>query len=177
MRYLVILNEQTSIYLSNISYVEREEDTIYFKGLDKTILGAFKMYQIVGFYRTDMAPEPAPKYEWDFDLLEKHTKKQNEEADKENTTIYGTPYKELVRVAENVYKSREYSFAQLKDSMNEVVIETHNRGKVIPTGGIVPLLVRNKLKEFLESETDHFYINRLNHLLKINMDHCIGESK
>lgn len=172
-----MLNEQTSIYLSGIFYVEEAEETIYFKGLDKTILGAFKMYQIIGFYRTDGPHELDQSPQWDFDLIDKHTKKQNEEADKNNTTIYGTPYSEFVRVAEQVYKSGDYAFSQLKESMNEVVIETHNRGKVVPTGGVVPLLVRNKLKEFLETETDHFYINRLNHLLKINMDHCIGDSK
>lgn len=177
MKYLVMLNEQTSIYLSGISYVEEVEETIYFKGLDKTILAAFKMYQIIGFYRTDGPNEIAQPPQWDFEQIDAITKQQQEEAEKNKTTIYGTPYSEFVKMAEQVYKSREYSFKQLKESMGEVLQETYDRGRTIPTGGIVPLLVRNKLKEFLQSETDHFYINRLNHLLKINMDHCIGEKQ
>src|SRR5690348_16725275 len=101
MNYRVILNEQTTIYLSNIDIVRVEDETVIFRELEGNVVAAFKLYNITGFFRED-GPPIAPKHEWDFDLIDKYTKKQQEEVFKSRAySPQDIKYKDLVSYAQD----------------------------------------------------------------------------
>lgn len=210
MIYQVMLSENQSVLIENVDHVQYDEDTVLFRQENGNFIAAFKMYNIVGFFRMDV-PAATKEYKWDFDLIDEYTRKQNEEAAKnasidENISgkIYGIDYGYLeypekgrlaikvreeaerkakgwtdtyaavMKEAEHQYNHREVHFKEIHDVSVEVMEEAINRGGMIVTGGVIPLLARNSLKELLKYETDNYEIDHLEKLLKRNMNDCLG---
>lgn len=174
MIYQVMLSENQSVLIHDVDIVQYDEDTVLFREEKGNFIAAFKMYNIVGFFRMDVPTPDKPKeYKWDFDLIDANTRKQQEEAEKKKPSKYGYKYEDLFSFAEDYLKEHNLSYTAAKESMNEVLEECFNRGGIAPKGGNTPLYVRNMIKGKIKCCTDEYELLYLNNLLKRNMEHCI----
>jgi len=181
MIYQVMLSENQSVLIENVERVEHNEDTIIFKGMGGFILAAFKMYNIMGFFRMDMPNQKADTPQWDFELLEKYSADYQEkerikirEAAEKKSKGWTDTYAAVMKEAEHIYNSRDVSFHEIHESLNEAGYEALERGGLVIAGGTIPLIARNILKTLLKDETDHYEIEHLEKLLKRNINDCLG---
>jgi hypothetical protein len=156
MIYQVMLSENQSVLIENVNHVSTDDETVRFCEKGGSLVAAFKMYNIVGFFRMDMPNEKAvPKYEWDFDMINEITEEQQREAEKRAAYKKENFYNYIREQATMMKEQKLYS--GINDLAVEVTTEAMERQTYIK-GSDIYLYERKFLKE----------------LLKENMDKCIG---
>ena len=175
MIYQVMLSENQSVLIHDVDIVQYDEDTVLFREEKGNFIAAFKMYNIVGFFRMDMPTQERKTYKWDFDLIDENTRKQNEEAEKKKgATMHIDLYRAFENAAKEQYRCRDISIGEVRDEMNEVMEEAFDRGISAPTGGTIPLLVRKELNNRMRNATCPHEIKQLSKMLDRNMEECLG---
>lgn len=185
MIYQVMLSENQSVLIHDVDIVQYDEDTVLFREEKGNFIAAFKMYNIMGFFRMDLPAVEgigiAEPPQWDFEQLAKYSADYQEkerikirEAEEKKSKGWTDTYAAVMKEAEYIYNHREVHYKEIHDVSNEVMEEAIKRGGMIVTGGVIPLLARNMLYNLMKDETDHYEIDHLNKLLKRNMDDCLG---
>lgn len=180
MIYQVMLSENQSVLIENVNHVSTDEETVRFCGKGGSLVAAFKMYNIVGFFRMDVPTElgiaepPEPEYKWDFDKLEEIKERQFKEAEerkqqerewkeKRKAEAMETARKRINKEANRaarILKEYIYVHGEIMEECTEVATEAMER------------------QTFAKGDDIHVYERKiLKQLLKENMDKCIGVNK